>query len=105
MDQRFIVTRQGKQFCLYAGLLDGAHRQGLKRISTTLVQVPAEDNDYTAGHERQQRHSGKQGRTGKPTCLPAAAAVAAQCKLGQSGRRLWQPAPPLQEDVWHENRT
>ncbi len=48
MDARFIVSRQGKQFCLYAGLLDEAHRQGLKRISTTLVQVPNEDNNQLA---------------------------------------------------------
>jgi hypothetical protein len=48
MDSRFIVTRSGKQFCLYAGLLDEAHRQGLKRITTMLIQVPAEDNGHTA---------------------------------------------------------
>lgn len=48
MDSRFIVTRQGKQFCLYAGLLDEAHRQGLKRISTTLLQVPSEENGHLA---------------------------------------------------------
>jgi len=48
MDKRFIVTRQGKEFALYAGLLDEAHRQGLKRISTTLIQVPSEENGNTA---------------------------------------------------------
>jgi hypothetical protein len=48
MDSRFIVTRQGKQFCLYAGLLDEAHHQGLKRISTMLVQVPTEANGNVA---------------------------------------------------------
>lgn len=48
MDSRFIVNRQGKQFCLFAGLLDEAHRQGLKRVTTTLVQVPSEDNGQTA---------------------------------------------------------
>src|SRR5690349_12926093 len=48
MDSRFIVTRQGKQFCLYAGLLDEAHQQGLTRICTTLVQVPSDDNGNMA---------------------------------------------------------
>ena len=48
MDQRFIVTRQGRDFVVYSGLLDEAHRQGLKRISTTLVQVPSEENGHTA---------------------------------------------------------
>lgn len=48
MDSRFLVTRQGKQFCLYAGLLDEAHRQGLRRISTTLIQIPAEENGQVA---------------------------------------------------------
>ncbi|HLJ66498.1 MAG TPA: hypothetical protein VKX16_03970 [Chloroflexota bacterium] len=48
MDKRFIVTRQGKEFALYAGLLDEAHRQGLKRISTTLIQVPSDENGHTA---------------------------------------------------------
>ena len=48
MDSRFLITRQGKQFCLYAGLLDEAHRQGLRRISTTLVQVPTEENGQLA---------------------------------------------------------
>jgi hypothetical protein len=48
MDSRFIVTRSGKQFCLYAGLLDEAHRQGLKRISSTLLQIPSEENGMLA---------------------------------------------------------
>jgi hypothetical protein len=48
MDQRFIVTRSGKQFCLYAGLLDEAHRQGLKRISSTCLQIPSEENGMLA---------------------------------------------------------
>jgi hypothetical protein len=48
IDSRFIVERQGKQFVLYAGLLDLAHKQGLRRISTRLIQVPSEDNGQTA---------------------------------------------------------
>jgi hypothetical protein len=44
----FLVERQGKQLVLYSGLLDLAHRQGLKVIRTRLVQVPSEDNAQTA---------------------------------------------------------
>lgn len=46
--KEYIITRQGKEFVLYAGLLDEAHRQGLKRISTTLIQIPHQDNGHMA---------------------------------------------------------
>lgn len=48
MKREFIVEREGRSFVLYAGLLDEAHQQGLKAIQTTLLQVPNEDNGYTA---------------------------------------------------------
>lgn len=48
MKKEYIITRQGKDFVLYEGLLDEAHQQGLKRISTTLIQIPHEDNGNTA---------------------------------------------------------
>ena len=48
IDRRFIVDRQGREAVLYAGLLDLAHRQGLKGIRTQLVQAPAEANGWTA---------------------------------------------------------
>src|ERR1700740_2829919 len=48
MDSKFIVNRQGKDFVLYAGLLDEAHKQGLKRISTTLLQAPTASNNGVA---------------------------------------------------------
>lgn len=48
MKKEFIVERQGKSFVLYAGLLDEAHAQGLKSISTTLLQVPSEANGNVA---------------------------------------------------------
>ncbi len=48
MRKEFIVNRQGKDYCLYAGLLDEAHRQGLKRIHTTLIQAPNEANGQLA---------------------------------------------------------
>lgn len=43
----FVVVREGKQFVLYAGLLDLAHRIGLIGIATTLVQSPVGPH-YTA---------------------------------------------------------
>lgn len=43
----FVVVREGKQFVLYAGLLDLAHRIGLVGIETSLVQSPVGPH-YTA---------------------------------------------------------
>jgi hypothetical protein len=46
--KEFIVNRQGKDFVLYAGLLDQAHREGLKRITTKLLQAPLDENGHLA---------------------------------------------------------
>jgi hypothetical protein len=46
--REFLIERQGKQFVLYAGLLDLAHRTGLQSITTELVQVPSSANGYEA---------------------------------------------------------
>src|SRR6185437_572947 len=43
-----MVNRQGKEFVLYAGLLDQAHREGLKRITTSLIQAPSDNNGHLA---------------------------------------------------------
>ncbi len=48
MKREFMVERGGRTFVLYAGLLDEAHRQGLKSITTQLLQIPGPDNGYTA---------------------------------------------------------
>jgi hypothetical protein len=48
MNAAFLVERQGKQFALYAGLLDLAHQEGLRAITTELVQVPTEANGQVA---------------------------------------------------------
>lgn len=47
-DKQYIVQRQGKDMILYEGLLDEAHRQGIRGIRTTLIQLPHKDNDLTA---------------------------------------------------------
>jgi hypothetical protein len=48
MKKEHITNRLGKDFVLYEGLLDQAHQEGLKRISTVLLQVPSAENGYVA---------------------------------------------------------
>ena len=48
MQREFIITRQGRDYVLYAGLLDAAHRDGLVAIRTTLLQAPSPANGFTA---------------------------------------------------------
>lgn len=45
--REFLIERQGRSFVLYAGLLDLAHNQGLKDITTELVQIGCEENGQT----------------------------------------------------------
>ncbi len=40
----FIVNLRGKEFVLYAGLLDLAHQKGIRRLETELVQLPDDAN-------------------------------------------------------------
>jgi len=48
MKREFVKHLNGKDYVLYAGLLDEAHQQGLKGIETQLVQVPSSQNGQLA---------------------------------------------------------
>lgn len=47
IDEKFIVNLQGKEFVTYEGLLDLAHQNGLKSITTELIQIPSKENNNT----------------------------------------------------------
>ena len=42
--KKYIINRQGKDYVLYAGLLNAAHDNGLRGITTNLVQVGSPSN-------------------------------------------------------------
>ena len=48
LDDRFIMNLKGKDFVLYAGLLDLAHQRGLLKMEVETIQFPTKDNGKEA---------------------------------------------------------
>lgn len=48
INEKFIITLQGKSYVTYEGLLDLAHQNQLKSIEVELVQYPNKENSMTA---------------------------------------------------------
>ena len=48
LEERFIITLKGKDFVVYAGLLDLAHQKGLNGITVEAVQYPTKENGFEA---------------------------------------------------------
>jgi hypothetical protein len=48
LDERFLINIKGNDFVQYAGLLDLAHQKGLAKLYVEALQIPTEDNGYTA---------------------------------------------------------
>lgn len=48
MKPEFIIEQHGKKYVLYQGLLDEAHKRGLRSIEVELLQIPNSANDFTA---------------------------------------------------------
>ncbi len=48
LDERFITNINGKEFALYAGLLDLGHQKGIRSIAVEVVQLPSDQNYHTA---------------------------------------------------------
>ena len=48
LDERFIKNIEGKDFVLYAGLLDLAHQKGLASMEVEILQFPSKENGNMA---------------------------------------------------------
>jgi hypothetical protein len=48
LDERFIITLEGKDFVTYPGLLDLGHQKGILKIEVEPVQLPTKENEHMA---------------------------------------------------------
>jgi hypothetical protein len=48
LEERFIINLKGRDFVVYAGLLDLAHQKGLQGITVEAVQFPTKENGMEA---------------------------------------------------------
>lgn len=46
--KEFIVNLKGKEYPVFAGVLDAAHKAGLQSLTTALLQIPSAENGMTA---------------------------------------------------------
>src|SRR5437870_8123593 len=44
ISKEFVVSLKGKEYPLFAGVLDAATKAGLKSLTTRIVQLPTPDN-------------------------------------------------------------
>jgi hypothetical protein len=48
INEEHIISIDGRPYVKYAGLLEAAHRSGLRDLQVKLIQSPTRDNGYTA---------------------------------------------------------
>jgi hypothetical protein len=48
IDSKFLVNLSGRDYPLFAGILNEAHERGLQSITVELIQIPTAENDHTA---------------------------------------------------------
>lgn len=48
MDKAHVINLQGREYVTFEGLLNEAHKQGLRSIHTVIVQLPNQANENTA---------------------------------------------------------
>jgi len=48
INEEHIISIDGRPYVKYAGLLEAAHRSGLRDLQVKLIQSPTKDNGYTA---------------------------------------------------------
>jgi len=48
LDERFIITLEGKDFVTYPGLLDLGHQKGILKIEVEPLQIPTKENEHFA---------------------------------------------------------
>jgi hypothetical protein len=47
MNEKHIITINGKPFIQYVGLLEESHKRGIQILEVEIVQFPSVDNDFT----------------------------------------------------------
>lgn len=71
LDPRFVKTIDGRDYCLYAGLLDLAHQRGLLKIEVEAVQYPMKENEHFAICKAVAQSSTGETFTDVGDCSPA----------------------------------